>query len=323
MNESETLWNEEKILQQMEQQQDELEEKDQKIQDLLLIKQELVSTLQIQSRKIADQSETIRLLNEQIGMMSESDQQLQSALALKKQSEERSRLAMTAQHTAETAALNYEKKKREAEALIANTKKEIDKAAEEKIERQRYLLQKKSTAKIQYYANEYDRRFNKYKTFLLALFLYSLTATIMEIATTEECIRHFEMFIINVYDCLSFFADRAMMVVNFTTGIDGFGGWLLDGIFILIGLLLIAAVLAIICLVIPYTIAHIYYRTIINAEKTIYHDIGITIAVMSFVILIWTCDIIPKNYGLSIIWIWIIIQVITVIGINYYNDKFN
>ena len=51
MSESENSWNADTLLQILEQQQDELEEKEQKIHQLSSIRQELESTVQTQSKK--------------------------------------------------------------------------------------------------------------------------------------------------------------------------------------------------------------------------------------------------------------------------------
>ena len=56
-----------------------------------------------------------------------------------------------------------DKKKSEAEQLIANTKTEIDKAAEKKIARYKSELKDQSKEKIKYYADEYHKQYMKYK----------------------------------------------------------------------------------------------------------------------------------------------------------------
>lgn len=313
MNESNELWNDDKLLGLVEQQQDELEQKEQQIQELLLIKQELESALQTQSRKIADQSEQIEMLNE-------SDQQMQNAQKLKRQSEEQYRLALAAQHTAETATWNYKAKEREAEQLIANTKKEIDSAAEEKIRRYKYQLMERSNAKIQYYANEYARRFNKYKTILFLLFLYSLTATIMEIATTEACVRHLDLFSSNISSLMNGFGDALEDMLS-PLEASNLANMILEVIIRLIGLILVLGTFGVVMLGVPFGIGYLYYRTIFINANRFFHDMGLIIAVLSCVLLIWGCEYLPNSMQISAVWIWILIQLIVACGIWWYQQK--
>ena len=74
MSESENSWNADTLLQILEQQQDELEEKEQKIHQLSSIRQELESTVQMLSKKTNGQSDTIRSIYEQIGKLQKSDE---------------------------------------------------------------------------------------------------------------------------------------------------------------------------------------------------------------------------------------------------------
>ena len=137
MNESENSWNVETLLQTLEQQQDELDEKEKTIQQLSSMKQELESTVQKQSKKIAEQSETIKSLNEQIGTLHESDEKLRIAQEMTENAETRLEEAKTAKVIADTAISNAdrerekaERKRREYQKLCDDQKAEIDKAAE-------------------------------------------------------------------------------------------------------------------------------------------------------------------------------------------------
>lgn len=129
---------------------------------------------------------------------------------------------------------------------------------------------------------------------------------------------HFEMFFMNIYNMLLFFEDGFIEVVNTTTGLYGFWGFMVDGGFILLGLTFVTTLFVIICIVIPTAGGYFYYSAILKAEEILFHDIGIALSTVSFVVLLWICDYIPENFGMSIIWIWMIIQLLMVLVIEFY-----
>ena len=314
MNEYNESWNVDDLLGLVEQQQDELDQKEQQIQELLSIRQELESTVQMQSKKIAEQSG-------QIEMLHESDQLLQNAQELKKQSEEQWRLAKDAQRTAETTIRNYENKRKEAEKLCKDQNALIDRRANAKIQSYKWELQNRSDELAKRYNVKYHELTNRYYSIMITLIIYSVVTTIMKIGTSSACIHHFEMFFMNIYNMLLFFEDGFIEVINTTTGFQSFGGFIVDGACVLLGLVFLMALFVIICMAIPTAAGYFYYSTILKAEKTLFHDIGIAIAAGSFVVLLWICDFIPESFGLSIVWMWMITQLLVALGMEYYNFK--
>ena len=309
MNEYNESWNVDDLLGLVEQQQDELDQKEQQIQELLSIRQELESTVQMQSKKIAEQSG-------QIEMLHESDQLLQNAQELKKQSEEQWRLAKNAQRTAETTIRNYENKRKEAEKLCKDQNALIDRRANAKIQSYKWELQNRSDELAKRYNVKYHELTNRYYSIMITLIIYSVVTTIMKIGTSSACIHHFEMFFMNIYNMLLFFEDGFIEVINTTTGLQGLGGFLVDGILTLIGLAFVVALFAALCIVIPSAAGYFYYSAIVKAEKALYHDIGISVAAGSFVVLLWICDLLPKSFKISIIWLWILTQCVVMIVIE-------
>ena len=314
MNDYNESWNADDLLVLVEQQQDELEQKEQQILELSSIKQELESTVQMQSRKIANQSEHIEMLYE-------SDQLLQNAQELKKRSEEQWMLAENAQRTAEATTRNYENKRKEAERLCKDQNDLIDRRANAKIQSYKWELQNRSDALAKRYNDKYHELTNRYYSIMITLIIYSVVTTIMKIGTSSACIHHFEMFFMNIYNMLLFFEDGFIEVINTTTGFQSFGGFIVDGACVLLGLVFLMALFVIICMAIPTAAGYFYYSTILKAEKTLFHDIGIAIAAGSFVVLLWICDLIPESFGLSIVWMWMITQLLVALGMEYYNFK--
>ena len=156
---------------------------------------------------------------------------------------------------------------------------------------------------------------------MITLLVYSVVTTIMKIGTSPACMHHFEMFFMNIYNILLFFEDGFIDVINTTTGLQGFGGSMVDGVCILLGLVFMIALFVIICMVIPTAGGYFYYSTVLKTEKILFHDVGIAIAAGSFVVLLWICDLVPESFGLSIIWMWMIIQLLVALGMEYYFFK--
>ena len=271
MNDYNESWNADDLLVLVEQQQDELEQKEQQILELSSIKQEQ---------------------------------------ELKKQSEEQWRLAKDAQRTAETTIRNYENKRKEAERLCKDQNDLIDRRANAKIQSYKWELQNRSDALAKRYNDKYHELTNRYYSIMITLLVYSVVTTIMKIGTSPACMHHFEMFFMNIYNMLLFFEDGFIDVINTTTGLQGFGGSIVDGACVLLGLVFLMALFVIICMAIPTAAGYFYYSTIVKADKMLFHDIGIAIAAGSFV-----------GFGLSIIWMWMIIQLFVALGMEYYDFK--
>lgn len=307
MSEFENLWNVEELLDQFEKVQTENEE-------MLLEKQKLESVVHKQSNEIARQAAKIKSLNERIGMLSESDVQLQKAQELRRRTEEQSRIATAAIEEAGMTVRRYEKKikeadkkKSEAEQLIANTKTEIDKAAEKKIARYKSELKDQSKEKIKYYADEYHKQYMKYKTAMFALMIYCLIATFMEIITTDSCIHHFDMFASNISSIMDGFAN---VFDEIFSPLNALGVWktIIEVLGRVVELFIVLAFFALVAIGAPYYAGKFYYKTVLKAESEIFKNIGIIIAEVSFVLLIWRCKYFPGDMRISMVWIWIIIQ---------------
>lgn len=132
------------------------------------------------------------------------------------------------------------------------------------------------------YNDKYHELTNRYYSIMITLLVYSVVTTIMKIITSSACRHHFEMFFMNIYNLLLFFEDGVIDVINSITGLQGFGGLMLDGACVLFGLVFMIALFVIICMVIPTAAGYFYYSTILKAEKRLFHDIGIAIAVGVF-----------------------------------------
>lgn len=209
-----------------------------------------------------------------------------------------------------------DKKKSEAEQLISNTKTEIDKAAEKKIARYKSELKDQSKEKIKYYADEYQKRYMKYKTTMFALMIYCLIATFMEIITTDVCIHHFDMFASNISSIMDGFANAFDEIFSPIIA-QGIGKIVIEVLVKVVELIIVLAVF-IVALGLPYWAGKFYYKTVLKNESEFFRSCGIVIAVVSFILLVWRCKYFPDNMKVSILWLWILIQLATAGAIEIY-----
>lgn len=210
-----------------------------------------------------------------------------------------------------------DKKKSDAEKMIANTKAEIDIAAEKKIAQYKLELKKQSKEKVKHYAVEYDRRYMKYKTAMIALLVYSLIATFMEIVTTDACIRHFDMFASNIVVFIDSFAYTFEEVFS-PLEASGIGAVMLEAFGRMLEALVALGVFVFGIIAAPYYAGKFYYKTVLKNEREFLRNGGIIIAELSFILLIWICKYFPSEMKISVVWMWILIQLSVAGAIKIY-----
>ena len=186
MRELGSLWNEEQLLSQMEQQQDEID-------GMRLDLQRLQSEKQMLQKKVQQQSEQIVLLNGRIEMLSESDLQLQSAQRMKEDAEDVQREAeemrgkcLQKMREAESMKTQAAKAKAEAERLVREREdaivEEAVKVAMPRIREERWKAEKKiktTNKQLNEARSDFERRAGLYKAIILGLIVYAVTVTFL------------------------------------------------------------------------------------------------------------------------------------------------
>lgn len=169
------------------------------IQKLLSDKQELVSTVAEQGKRIAEQTEQIEKLNE-------ADNVLKLNAELKKQNEKLKQDKLNAEQEAEATVSSvkreYEAKGRELDRRIGEAAKQ---SASLKSERQSISedIEQRATAKYLDQKKELDRKFKaqtaSYDSFLLGLLLYGVLTTVFTAVRSEAFKSDFKTFFMVIW----------------------------------------------------------------------------------------------------------------------------
>lgn len=169
------------------------------IQKLLSEKQELVSTVAEQGKRIAEQTEQIEKLNE-------ADNVLKLNAELKKQNEKLKQDKLNAEQEAEATVSSvkreYEAKGRELDRRIGEAAKQ---SASLKSERQSISedIEQRATAKYLDQKKELDRKFKaqtaSYDSFLLGLLLYGVLTTVFTAVRSEAFVSDFKTFFMVIW----------------------------------------------------------------------------------------------------------------------------
>ena len=185
------------------------------IQKLLSEKQELVSTVAEQGKRIAEQTEQIEKLNE-------ADNVLKLNAELKKQNEKLKQDKLNAELKKQNEKLKQDKlnAEQEAEATVSSVKREyeakgreldrrIGEAAKQsaslKSERQSISedIEQRATAKYLDQKKELDRKFKaqtaSYDSFLLGLLLYGVLTTVFTAVRSEAFVSDFKTFFMVIW----------------------------------------------------------------------------------------------------------------------------
>ena len=162
-------------------------------------KQELVSTVAEQGKRIAEQTEQIEKLNE-------ADNVLKLNAELKKQNEKLKQDKLNAEQEAEATVSSvkreYEAKGRELDRRIGEAAKQ---SASLKSERQSISedIEQRATAKYLEQKKELDRKFKaqtaSYDSFLLGLLLYGVLTTVFTAVRSEAFVSDFKTFFMVIW----------------------------------------------------------------------------------------------------------------------------
>lgn len=179
MTGSESLWKEEDLLTQLEQQQDEIEELTSQIQMLSSAKQRLESVVQTQSKKIASQAEKIAKLSDSDRQLQRAAEQMKNAEKLKRDAREEAREAEATIEAYKAELKKLMSTKNEAERLVREREQEIideAKACAKPVLHRLRASYADDKAKMR---EEYNSRIESMKKALRILIVYAVAVTIL------------------------------------------------------------------------------------------------------------------------------------------------
>lgn len=171
------------------------------IQKLLSEKQELVSTVAEQGKRIAEQTEQI----EQIEKLNEADNVLKLNAELKKQNEKLKQDKLNAEQEAEATVSSVKKeyaaKGRELDRRIGEAAKQSAELKEERASINQDV-ERRATAMYQSRKKELDSKFKaqslSYDGFVLGLLLYGVLTTVFTAIRSEQFVSDFKAFFIAI-----------------------------------------------------------------------------------------------------------------------------